>query len=106
MAQRHAEDIKLVEHGIKDDLGRSALRQAWESQPKDARGKSPADWWGQQVAALEAHRADPEAAPAPCFFCSLVREPNSIVIASAAAVLSSNKEALASSIPVKSQTTV
>jgi len=64
VAQRHAEDIKLVEHGIKDDLGRSALRQAWESQPKDARGKSPADWWGQQVAALEAHRADPEAAPA------------------------------------------
>jgi len=64
VAQRHAEDIRLVEHGIKDDLGRSALRQAWESQPKDARGKSPADWWGQQVAALEAHRADPEAAPA------------------------------------------
>ena len=64
VAQRHQEDIRLVEHGIKDDLGRSALRQAWEAQPKDARGKSPADWWSQQVAALEAHRADPEAAPA------------------------------------------
>jgi hypothetical protein len=64
MAQRHAEDLRLVEHGIKDDLGRAALRQAWEAQPRDGRGKSPADWWGQQVQALEAHRADPEAAPA------------------------------------------
>jgi len=64
VAQRHQEDIRLVEHGIKDDLGRAALRQAWESQPKDARGKSPAEWWGQQVEALEAHRANPEEAPA------------------------------------------
>lgn len=64
VAQRHAEDLRLTEHGIKDDLGRSALRQAWEAQPQGARGKSPSDWWGQQVAAINAHRADPETAPA------------------------------------------
>lgn len=64
VAQRHQEDLRLVEHGIKDDLGRAALRQAWESQPKDQRGKSPAEWWGQQVEALNKHRENPDEAPA------------------------------------------
>lgn len=65
IAANHQQDLSLVEHGIRDPLGRQVVRQAWEQAPRDARGKSPAEWWGQQVKALEAHRADPDSAPAP-----------------------------------------
>lgn len=65
IASSHQQDLSLVEHGIRDPLGRQVVRQAWEQAPKDLRGKSPAEWWGQQIKALEAHRADPDSAPAP-----------------------------------------
>ena len=65
LSSRHAEDLQLVDLGLRDPLGRQALRAAWEHQPKDGRGKSPADWWQQQVEAQKAHAADPEAATAP-----------------------------------------
>ena len=60
LAQRNAEDLTLVQHGVADPLGRDTVRRAWESQPKDARGKSAADWWAQQVAATKAAAADPK----------------------------------------------
>jgi hypothetical protein len=58
LAQQHQED------GIRDSLGRSAVRQAWEAQPEAARGKSPAQWWQQQLEAMNAHRTNPDEAPA------------------------------------------
>lgn len=61
----HQEDLALVDAGLRDPLGRKALRDAWESAPKDARGESPLEWWQQSLSALEAHRADPEQAAAP-----------------------------------------
>jgi len=64
IAQRHQEDLQLVTSGIRDDLGRVAVRQAWESQPEDARGESPAAWWTQLVEQHAAHQADPDKAPA------------------------------------------
>ena len=64
IGKRHAEDLALVDAGITDVLGRQAVRTAWEKLPKDARGKSAADWWRGSVQALEAHRADPESHPA------------------------------------------
>lgn len=60
LAQRHAEDLTLTQHGVTDPLGRETVRRAWDAQPKDSRGKSPADWWGQQVAATKASAADPK----------------------------------------------
>jgi len=60
LARRHAEDLTLTEHGVADPLGRETVRRAWDAQPKDGRGKSPADWWGQQVAATKAAAADPK----------------------------------------------
>ena len=64
LAQQHQEDLLLNEAGIRDSLGRSAVRQAWEAQPEAARGKSPAQWWQKQLEALGAHRANPDEAPA------------------------------------------
>jgi hypothetical protein len=63
LASRHQEDLSLVDAGIRDDLGRVAVRQAWEAQPEDARGKSPAMWWKQTLEAHAAHVANPEEAP-------------------------------------------
>jgi len=60
LAQRHAEDLTLTQHGVTDPLGRETVRRAWDAQPKDSRGKSPSDWWGQQVAATKAAAADPK----------------------------------------------
>ncbi len=64
LAQQHQEDLLLNEAGIRDSLGRSAVRQAWEAQPEAARGKSPAQWWQQQLEAMNAHRANPDEVPA------------------------------------------
>jgi len=65
MGLRHQEDLALVEMGLKDPLGRAALRQAWEHQPKDSRGKSVKDWWQSTLEARAAHHADPEKGEAP-----------------------------------------
>lgn len=65
IGQRHAEDLELVDLGLRDPLGRKALRDAWEAQPKDARGKSAVDWWKSTLEARQAHAADPEKAAAP-----------------------------------------
>jgi hypothetical protein len=64
LAQQHQEDLLLNDAGIRDSLGRSAVRQAWEAQPEAARGKSPAQWWQQQLEGLSAHRSNPDEAPA------------------------------------------
>ena len=64
IAQKHQEDLQLVSAGIRDDLGRVAVRQAWEAQPADARGDSPAAWWSQVVEGHAAHSANPDEAPA------------------------------------------
>lgn len=63
LASRHSEDLALVDAGIRDDLGRVAVRQAWEAQPEEARGKSPAKWWTSTLEAHAAHAANPEEAP-------------------------------------------
>ena len=65
LGQRHAEDIALIDAGLTDAMGRQVVRQAWEAAPKDARGRSPAEWWGQTLEAHRAHLADPETAAAP-----------------------------------------
>ncbi len=64
LAPQHQEALLLNDAGIRDNLGRSAVRQAWEAQPEDNRGKSPAQWWQQQLKGLEAHRSNPDEAPA------------------------------------------
>lgn len=58
IAQRHQEDLGLVEAGVRDPLGRRALRDAWEAQPKATRGDSPAGWWAGLIAARAEHAAD------------------------------------------------
>lgn len=64
---RHAEDLALSDAGIRDGLGRAAVRAAWDATPKAERGDaaSAADWWGKVVSAHTAHAADPEKAAAP-----------------------------------------
>jgi len=62
---RHAEDIELIDLGMTDAIGRSALRAAWGGMPKADRGKSASEWWGGQIEATKAHYADPEKAEAP-----------------------------------------
>lgn len=65
ISSRHTEDLGLVEAGVRDPLGRQALRQAWEVQPKATRPESPAAWWAGIVAARDAHLAAPETAAMP-----------------------------------------
>lgn len=65
IGQRHAEDLQLVDLGLRDPLGRKALRDAWSAQPKESRGKSPIEWWQGTLEARKAHAADPEKAAAP-----------------------------------------
>jgi len=60
LAQRHAEDLTLAQHGFTDPLGRDTARRAWEAQPKDSRGKSPAEWWEKIVTGTKAAAADPK----------------------------------------------
>ena len=60
---RHQEDLALTRHGF-DGPGTTALRTAWEGQPKATRGASPSEWWEAQVGVHAAHLADPETAPA------------------------------------------
>jgi hypothetical protein len=64
IASRHAEDLTLVDLGFKDPLGRKALRDAWEAQPKATRGDNPLAYVEQLRAAQAEHVADP-AKPAP-----------------------------------------
>ena len=65
IAGRHAEDLGLVEAGIRDPMGRRAVRDAWEAAPKEARGESASKWWTSTLAARDAHLADPEKVAAP-----------------------------------------
>lgn len=59
---RHAEDLALSDAGVRDNLGRAAIRAAWDATPKAERGEGgPADWWGRSIAAHKAHAADPKA---------------------------------------------
>jgi hypothetical protein len=60
---QHAEDLSLVEGGINDAIGRSALRQHWETLPKEGRGKSPSEWWRTTSEAIRT--ADPKATTPP-----------------------------------------
>ena len=60
----HNEDLALVDLGVTDPLGRTAVRSAWSTLPKDGRGKSPSEWWGGLSEAHKAHAADSEQ-PAP-----------------------------------------
>ncbi len=64
LALRHHEDLALVDMGFDAD-GRSALRAAWDRQPEATRPKTPSEMWKGHLAALEAHRKDPEKAAAP-----------------------------------------
>lgn len=61
---RHVEDLALVDAGFGDPLGRAALRQAWEAQPKADRGESPSAWWSSMMEARAAHAED-DSKPAP-----------------------------------------
>ena len=65
IASGHAEDLQLVDLGLSDPLGRSALRQAWEAAPRDVRGKNAVDWWSSTLTARAAHFSDPETVAAP-----------------------------------------
>jgi hypothetical protein len=65
ISQRNAEEIGMVESGLTDLLGRQTLRAAWEMAPKDARGKSPVEFWNTMREAHAAHQADPENVQAP-----------------------------------------
>jgi len=62
---QHLEDLALADLDIKDDLGRSATRQAWESTPEDKRGESPSKWWAGIREQYAAHLAEPETVAAP-----------------------------------------
>lgn len=64
VATRYQEDLQLVQAGM-DDLGRETLRAHHRRLPEAERAKAPAAWWGGQLEALAAHRADPEKVPAP-----------------------------------------
>lgn len=60
------EDLALSDAGIKDDLGRTAVRQAYQALPEDKRGDgTAADWWATTLDAQKAHLADPENVSAP-----------------------------------------
>ena len=56
---RHQIDLGLVDAGFDAD-GRDALRAYWSRVPEADRGGSPLEWWGGQVEAVKAHRADPQ----------------------------------------------
>jgi hypothetical protein len=70
--------FELLRAGIDDDDGAALVAQAWERQPKDGRGKTPAEWWAKVAAdaaagketpqlskALAAYLPSPAPAPAP-----------------------------------------
>lgn len=58
---KHAEDLSLgFEGGIRDPLGRKAVRAAWDAQPKEGRGKSASEWWGGLLESRKAHATSGE----------------------------------------------
>lgn len=65
IGQRHQEDITLIDAGLTDAVGRKTLRSVWEDLPKDARGKSAAEWWTGVLAQHKAHGEDSKANAAP-----------------------------------------
>lgn len=56
-------DLQLGDMGLDRD-GRAVLKMAWQGQPEEARGDSPAAWWKAVTTAHSAHLADPEKAAA------------------------------------------
>lgn len=67
LTARFGEDLALHDAGLTDPAGRKALRDAWETTPKDARGENPLAYWNSINEARKAHAADPEKAAAPEF---------------------------------------
>ena len=66
IAGEHVDDMALADNGIKDDLGRAAVRQAHKALPEDKRGDgTAADWYRGLLEAQQAHKADPESVAAP-----------------------------------------
>jgi len=63
IGQVHAEDLRLVDMGVTDPLGRKTVRDAWAMQPKTGRAASPADWFQGLQQAHQAHVDDPKAHP-------------------------------------------
>lgn len=64
-AQGKDHELQLMEKGLSDSDGRALALQAWERAPATTRGKTPAEHWGQLVAAQHAHLADPEKVQPP-----------------------------------------
>lgn len=64
-AQGKDHELQLMEKGLSDSDGRALALKAWESAPATTRGKTPAEHWGQLVAAQHAHLADPEKVQPP-----------------------------------------
>lgn len=64
LAARSQEDLAMVDAGLRDPVGREALRLAWNAAPKAERGDSPMQWWQTVVAQRDAHLAD-TTKPAP-----------------------------------------
>lgn len=71
IAKGHAEDLELVDHGLRDPLGRKAARDAWSMLPDAGRPASVAEYVKSIRAGIEARnaaladaKADPSKAPA------------------------------------------
>jgi len=63
----HAQHLQLSDLGIREDLGRKAVGDAFGALPEDKRGEADnaASWWSQIVETQNAHLADPENVAAP-----------------------------------------
>jgi len=62
---QHQEDLRLVDLGVTDPLGRSIVREAWGALPKTGRPASAGDWYEQLRQAHAAHAEDPKTHEAP-----------------------------------------
>ena len=69
----HSDDLRLSDSGIRDELGRSAVRQAFGLLPEDQRqDKTSADYWEGLVTAARAHKQDPDKNAAPAIPRTLI----------------------------------
>ena len=58
LGTQHQHSLTLVEAGIKDPLGRQAVRAAWDRAPKSTRGANHAEWFEGLVQARSAAHLD------------------------------------------------
>lgn len=58
LGTQHQHSLSLVEAGIKDPLGRQAVRAAWDRAPKSTRGANHAEWFEGLVQARSAAHLD------------------------------------------------